>query len=221
MRRGLFITAALGLLTLWGCPSALAEGISYTLLKADTMSTHTADSCSYTTASGLVRKYVETGKYQHMWIDFCVVAPAAVADTALSLALAVREILPQYTISGAADTAAAWSDSTVIWWMPNFGVGNATTNPANTTDTLSVGNNIPANTTHGSNEIRVTLPVRQLTDPATGYRNRTARVDLWNSRTGAPYRAKWTSFRWRLLNASEGVVQNPPRVRVVLGGVTW
>jgi hypothetical protein len=107
-------------------------------------------------------------------------------------------------------TAAAYSDSTVIPWFPRSnavvmavaGVGQ---------DTSSVNNTQPGNAAIGSSEQAAYI----LPNVGAWTNLRSVRVEFINPTTGQPFRAKFASFRWRMIEGPDIA-----RFRVVLGTYT-
>jgi hypothetical protein len=114
----------------------------------------------------------------------------------------------------AGQRAAAYSDTTVIPWVPRFqlaAVGD---------DSVKVGARVPSIYNPSSSEFIVDIP------PLTvkyGNKQRAARLDLINVNGCAPFRAQFASIRWRLVQGNGVVANNPAAVklRVVLGKETW
>jgi hypothetical protein len=199
------LAVMVGMLVVAGVASA-REPV-YTLVKADTLTKHCADSSSV----------YDVSAYDVMSLEFVVTPgklPSGVvqaADTLVELLVSAREHLPARMLSTtAAATYATASDSTLVEWLPRYGwiAGSQT-------DTISVNNVSPAATAAGSHEIRVW--VRPATKNVNGVlQRRVTTLDLINTSTGMPFSAKWASFKWRL--ASGPSVAN---VRVVLKGKTF
>ena len=203
---------------------ARADTVS-TLVKSDTLALYGADSSAVLNVSNAAR----------LWLDFASMpvydaALGSGADTAIVLFVSVREVL---SIAAGTDTSAtagtikgqdrnrvpaAWSDSTVIPWVPKYVIS---ANTVATLDTVLINGIASAQNIAGSSEFRVYIPVRSsgLMLP----RNRTVRVDLVNPVNGVPFRAQFASFRWRLgtLTAAPSTTKAYARIRVVLGMETF
>jgi hypothetical protein len=112
-------------------------------------------------------------------------------------------------------TPAAYSDTTIVVWNPRYNLTNATTG-----DSVKVGSNVPTIDAPSSSEYIVDI---QPNTVKYGNSQRTARVDLINVNTGAPFRAQFVSVRWRLVKGVGVLANNPSvvKVRVVLGRETW
>jgi hypothetical protein len=206
--------AVVGLMLLAGTAQA---AVTSTLVNSDTLACHMADSSAVKDVSNAAR----------MWLDFIIPpGPAyvnygysATADTAVVLMVQAREILSGQagTDSLTAGTAvfsqtnnpALYSDSTVVPWVRSV-LGPGT--PA-TDSTATV--NITAPSVYGasSSEYRVVIPTRFV----AGIHNfRTARLDLVNPTNGAPFRAQFAQFKWRMVAGPKVV-----KLRVVLGMETF
>jgi hypothetical protein len=214
--RAAALLAAIGLLLT--CSVAGAARIEYILLASDTLHTHCADSCTSKGGDGgnQTKPYIDTGSYARMWVNFIATTNpdtlAALADTGMVLLVSVREVIPQYALGGGADTAAAWSDTTVVDFPVALSIASADA------DTVAYNTIAPAYGTPGSNEWRVVLnPAVTSAEVGDGVLRRwTARLELVNVMTGLPYRGKWTSIKWRM--TSGPAIAN---LRVILGGETW
>jgi hypothetical protein len=232
MKKHLFLAALAGLL--WaGTASAQTGGV---LVKADTLwNQGTPDSSAVVNVSTASR----------LWLDFTIPPGPPYAgyaedgtDTLIVLYVQVRERLSSaagtdstYAIRLAAQgdvpdadsanvayrlhqnswiTAAAWSDTTVIPWNPRFNLISSTT----AADSVIVGAVAPTLTTPGSSEFIVNIPIASVA--AFGSVVRSVRVDLINVLTGAPFRAQFADFKWRMVRGPACI-----KLRVVLGRETW
>jgi len=114
--------------------------------------------------------------------------------------------------SAAGSTAAAFSDSTVVPWIPKttkWGSGGAAT-----ADTALTVNSIPpSNLVRSSYQIKVIIPTRFV---ANGVKSvRAVRVDLIGE-DGAPFHAQFAQFWWKMVSGPASA-----KIRVVLGRETW
>lgn len=145
-----------------------------------------------------------------------VLSSAAGTDSTYAIRLAADAALTDPAYSATIQynrehsTAAAYSDSTVIPWNPRTWRNQATTFAS---DTFVVNVSGPRNSGAAGNEIHANI----LANNQVYSDKRSVRIDLVSPDNGAPFRAQFASFRWRLIGGPAGY----SRFRVVLGRETW
>lgn len=212
------LRAALACLALVGAVSVARADTVSTLVKADTLFMNSADSSAVIDVSNAAR----------LWLDFiippgpaCAGCVDAGADTLVKLFVEVREVLnassgtDDSSVLGNQRIAATVSDTTIIRWNPRFNLTGTTT-----ADSVVVNPTTPTIDTPSSSEFVVYIP------PVTtkyGSNSRSARVDLINVNTGAPFRSQFAQFKWRLVKGNAAIANNPAaiKLRVVLGMETF
>lgn len=163
----------------------------------------------------------------------------AIRQTTFRLAVQVREVLTRdvgtdstYAIrlaaqAGNADPAvsatalhtmsanlpSAVSDTTYVPWLPQHNLHASTT-----VDSLPKLNKVQTGPwSTASNELHVYFPSQAA---APHYSSpRSVRVELVNLVNGVPFRAKYASFRWRMIGPT--ATQTYAKFKVVLGRETW
>jgi hypothetical protein len=215
------LRAALVCLALMGVMGTARADTMSTLVKADTLAVHSADSSAVVNVSNAAR----------LWLDFIIppgpacanCAYSASTDTAVVLMVEAREILNAGAgtdsvavgtqIGSQTNNPAAFSDSTVIPWIP--AVSGSGANGVAAADTALAVNGI-APTIYGraSYQFKVVIPTRFI---AGGVQSRrVVRLDLINPTNGAPFRTQFSQFKWYMVAGPACT-----RLRVVLGMETF
>jgi hypothetical protein len=216
MGTGMLRAALVVLALVAGVGTARADVLA-TLVSADTLAVHAADSTAVKPVGNAAR----------MWLNFIIPPGPACAncaystsvDTAVVLMVEAREVLNKEAgldgagAAGYDRTAAAFSDTTVIPWIPSFAVGGTAGSAA--ADSALTVNGIPGTILgRASYQFKIVIPTRFI---AGGVQSRrVVRLDLISPVNGAPFRAQFAQFKWYMASGPACT-----RLRVVLGMETF